>query len=339
MIAQDLPLIDLHRHIEGTIGLETILDLAHQFNVPLPADSVEGLKPFVQITQRQPGVMAFIEKFTIPMQVLVNMETCRRVSYEAVLGAHQEGIDYLELRFSPWFMAEAHQLSPQGVVEAVLDGVQAASQESGLSVNLLGILSRTYGLETAAKELNSILPYADQITGLDLAGDEANFPAALFEKLFDKARDAGLKITVHAGESAGPESIRQAVQVLGASRIGHGLAAASDPSLMDLLFQHQIGIEANLTSNVQTSSVKDYASHPVKLFLEQGLLVSIHSDDPAISGITLPYEYNVAAPQTGCSEKQIRQLQLNALESAFLSPREKQKLARSVSDPNNKRID
>ncbi len=329
MIAKDLPLIDLHRHIEGSIRLETILDIARQHNIPLPANSVETLKPYVQIMQRQPGVMAFIEKFTIPMQVLIDGEACRRVSFEAVLDAHHEGIDYLELRFSPWFMAEAHHLEPHAVVEAVLDGVQAASRESGLPVNLLGILSRTYGVETAAKELEAILPYADQITGLDLAGDEANYPAGLFEDLFDKARDAGLKITVHAGESAGPESIRQAVQVLGASRIGHGLSAASDPALMDLLFQHQIGIEANLTSNVQTSSVKDYASHPVKKFLEEGLLVSIHSDDPAISGIDLPHEFNVAAPQTGCSEQQIRQLQLNALESAFLSPREKQKLAKT----------
>lgn len=328
MIAQDIPLIDLHRHIEGSIRLETILDLAQQHNLSLPADSVEGLRPFVQITERQPGVMAFIEKFQIPMLVLVNEAACRRVAYEAVLDAKNEGIDYLELRFSPWFMAERYQLSPQGVIEAVLDGTQAASRESGLPVNLLGILSRTYGAETAAKELDAILSYADQLTGLDLAGDEANFPAELFETHFDKARDAGLKITVHAGESAGADSIRKAVQVLGASRIGHGITAASDPDLMDLLFQHQIGIEANLTSNVQTSSVKDYASHPLKLFLEDGLLVSIHSDDPAISGIDLPYEYNVAAPQAGCSEKQIRQLQLNALESAFLSTREKQNLVR-----------
>ncbi len=329
MIAQDLPLIDLHRHLEGCIRLETILDLAHQHNLPLPADSVEGLRPFVQITQQQPGVMAFIEKFTIPMQVLADAHACRRVAYEAVRDARQEGIDYLELRFSPWFMAEAHHLAPQAVVEAVIDGSQAASQESGMPVKLLGILSRTYGLETAAKELDAILAYTDQITGLDLAGDEANFPAALFEGLFDQARDKGLKITVHAGESAGAESIRQAVQVLGASRIGHGLAAVNDPSLMDLLFRHQIGIEANLTSNVQTSSAKDYASHPVTRFLEEGLLVSIHSDDPAISGIDLLHEYNVAAPQAGCSPKQIRQLQLNALESAFLSTREKQALAQS----------
>lgn len=327
MIATDLPLIDLHRHIEGCIRLETILDLARQHNITLPADTVEGLRPYVQITEKQPGVMAFIEKFNIPMQVLADADACRRVAYESVLDAKYEGIDYVELRFSPLFMAEVHNLKPEAVVEAVIDGVRAGAEESGIQANLLGILSRTYGAETAQKELDAILAYADQIAGLDLAGDEANYPVELFESHFDQARDAGLNITVHAGESAGPESVRKAVQILGAKRIGHGIAAVNDPALMDLLFKYQIGIEANLTSNVQTSSVADYASHPVKKFLQNGLLVSLHSDDPAISGIDLPYEYIVAAPQAGLTDKQIRQLQLNALESAFLTAKEKQALA------------
>lgn len=332
MIIQDLPLVDLHRHIEGSIRITTILDLAREHNLPLPANSVEGLKPYVQITERQPGVMAFIEKFQIPMKILKNSDACRRVAYESVLDAKQEGIDYLELRFSPWFMAETHQLNPQAVVEAVIDGAQAGSRDSGVKVNLLGILSRTYGVQTAQKELETILPYAGQIVGLDLAGDEAHFPAEDFESHFDQARDKGFNITVHAGESAGPESIRIAVQVLGAQRIGHGIAAVHDPELMELLFKYQIGIEANLTSNVQTSSVVDYATHPVKTFLEEGLLVSIHSDDPAISGIDLPYEYQMALSQVGLSQAQMRQLQLNALESAFLSVKEKQALVQAKKD-------
>ncbi len=326
MIIQDLPLIDLHRHIEGSIRVQTILDLARQHNLKLPADSVRRLKPMVQITERQPGVMAFIEKFNLPMMVLVDADACRRVAYECVLDAKQEGIDYIELRFSPWFMAETHQLNPRAVVEAVIAGSQEGSRDSGVKVNLIGILSRTYGVEIAQKELDAILPYAGQVIGLDLAGDEANFPAEAFESHFDQARDKGLHITVHAGESAGADSVRKAVQVLGAERIGHGIAAATDPALMELLFKYQIGIEANLTSNVQTSSVADYASHPVRTFLNEGLLVSIHSDDPAISGIDLPYEYEAAVKQVGLTAAQVRQLQLNALESAFLSPKEKQTL-------------
>lgn len=326
MISQDIPLIDLHRHTEGNIRISTILDLARQHNLFLPAWDEESLRPHVQVQSQQPGVMVFLEKFSVPMRMLVNLEACRRVAYEAVLDAAMEGIDYIELRFSPWFMAESHSLAPQGVVEAVLDGVQSGHDESGIQVKLLGILSRTYGPEIAMKELEAMLSFAEHIVGLDLAGDEANFPAELFERHFERARGVGWKATIHAGEAAGVESVWQSIKVLGAQRIGHGLAIVNDPALMDFLFERQIGIECNLTSNVQTSSVKNYPSHPMKTFLENGLCASINSDDPGISGIDLNYEYEVAAPKAGLTDAQIRQAQLNALESAFLTPREKQNL-------------
>lgn len=326
MISTDLPLIDLHRHIEGNIRLSTIIDLARKHNIKLPAWDEESLRPYVQIQIQQPGVMAFLEKFVIPTQVLVDLDVCQRIAYEAVLDAAAEGIDYIELRFSPWFMAESHKLQPQGVVEAVLDGVNAGKTKAGIKVKVLGILSRTYGPETTMQELEAMLPYADRIVGLDLAGDEANYPAELFQRHFERAREVGWKATVHAGEAAGAESVWQSIKVLGAQRIGHGLAVVDDPALMDYLFERQIGIECNLTSNVQTSSVVDYASHPLKTFLDAGLCASINSDDPGISGIDLRYEYEVAAPQAGLRESDIRCAQLNAVESAFLTPKEKKEL-------------
>jgi len=323
MIFPDLPFIDLHRHLEGNIRLETILDLGRQFNIPLPAQTADELRPFACVSGQQPGVLAFLEKFNLPMQVLGSTDACRWIAVEAVQDAAKEGIDYLELRFSPLFMSEVHHLKPADVVSAVVDGIQTAARESNILVKPLGIISRTYGPELAMRELEALLTCADQIAGLDLAGDEAKYPAILFEEHFQKAMEVDWKITVHAGESDGPQSIWNAIRVLGAQRIGHGLAAIKDPALMDFLFERQIGIECNLTSNVQTSSVPDYASHPLRFFLENGLLASINSDDPGISGIDLPYEFNIAAYLAGLSEKQIRQAQLNALESAFLTPKEK----------------
>jgi len=127
MIAPDLPLVELHRHLDGSIRLSTILDLGLQHNLPLPARTLEGLRPYVQVSTPQPGVMAFIEKFEWMTGVLVNYDACRRVAYENVEDAFKEGIDYIELRYSPWFMAEAHHLRPEGVVEAVTDGIRAVS--------------------------------------------------------------------------------------------------------------------------------------------------------------------------------------------------------------------
>jgi adenosine deaminase len=330
MISQDIPFIDLHRHIEGNIRISTILDLARQHNLDLPAGDEESLRPYVQVQSQQPGVMAFLEKFDLPMKMLVDLDACRRIAYEAVIDAAAEGIDYIELTFSHWFMSQTHTLAPKGVVEAVLDGVQSGKIESGMQVKILGILSRTYGPDIAMKELEAMLPFADHIVGLDLAGDEANFPAELFERHFERAREVEWKATVHAGEAAGTESVWQSIKILGAQRIGHGLAIVKDPALMDYLFERQIGIEANLTSNVQTSSVIDYESHPLKTFLENGLCASINSDDPGISAVDLRYEYEVAAPKAGLTDAQIRQAQLNAVESAFLTPREKQSLVKKA---------
>jgi adenosine deaminase len=333
MIDPHLPLIDLHRHLDGNVRLETILDLGRKHNLPLPAWDVEGLRPHVQLTPSTkgdgsvPGVMAFISKFEWMIRVLVDYDACYRVAYENVEDAQHEGLDYVELRFSPWFMAEAHELDPAGVVDAVVDGVQAAAHNFGQRVNLIGILSRTYGVEAAWKELAALLHRQDDIVGLDLAGDEANWPGELFVEHLRRAREAGWHLTVHAGEADGAASIWQALRELGAERIGHAVAAAHDPALMDYMAEHGTGVEANLTSNVQTRTVPDYASHPARTFLERGMLVTLNTDDPGISGIDIEYEYEVAAPAAGLSPDQIRQAQRNALTVAFLPDDEKRALA------------
>jgi adenosine deaminase len=333
MIDPNLPLIDLHRHLEGNVRVETILDLGRRHNLKLPAWDVDTLRPYIQIAEPQPGVMEFIAKFYWMMAVLVDYDACWRVAFENVEDANNEGIDYLELRFSPMFMAASHGLNPVGVVEAVCYGAAAGKGESGLQLNLIGIISRTYGVDSAWQELDALLTQRDQIRALDLAGDEANFPGELFEDHFRRGRDVGWQVTVHAGEIDGPESIWQAIQELGATRIGHAVTAVQDPELMDYMAENRIGVESSLTSNFQTSTVPDYASHPLRAFLENGILATINTDDPGISGIDLAYEYQIAAPAAGLSPGQIHQAQRNALEVAFLSPEERRVLLEKKITP------
>jgi adenosine deaminase len=326
MIDPHLPLIDLHRHLDGSVRLETILDLSRQHGLHLPAWNPESLRPFVQVTSAQPGVMAFIEKLGWMTGVLVDYEACRRIAYESVEDACLEGIQYVELRFSPWFMSLPHQLDPARVVKAVGEGVDQAVQATRMRVKLIGILSRSYGPQVAWQELEALLQYQKYLVAIDLAGDEENFPANLFVEHFRQAREAGLQVTVHAGEMEGPTSIWRAIDELGATRIGHAVRAVEDTELLSYMRKNGIGIEANLTSNIQTSTVPDYVSHPLKQFLERGLLATINSDDPGVSGITLRHEYEIAAPAAGLSQEQIRQAQENALLVAYLSPAEKQDL-------------
>lgn len=326
MIDKDYPLIELHRHLDGSIRLETIIDLGRKYDLPLPSFDLEELRPHVQVVEPQPGVMAFITKFKWMVGVLADYDACRRVAYENVLDAEAEAIDYIELRFSPWFMAEPHGLDPAGVTEAVVAGVREGEAETSTKANLIGIISRTYGPENGIKELKALLTQKENLSALDLAGDEANFPAEWFDEHFKIARDAGWQVTVHAGEAAGAESVWQAIKTLGATRIGHAIRIVDDPVLMDYMLEHQIGIEANLTSNFQTMTVPDLAEHPLKSWLDMGLLATINTDDPGISNIDLPYEFEVAAPKAGLTPEDAHKAQENALAIAFLSEDEKQGL-------------
>ncbi|HDT2998612.1 adenosine deaminase [Proteus mirabilis] len=331
MIDTQLPLTDLHRHLDGNIRPETILDLAKQHNIALPAYELETLRPHVQITKNEPSLVSFLQKLDWGVAVLADLDACRRVAYENVVDVANAGIDYAELRFSPYYMAMKHQLPIEGVVEAIIDGVQDALHTYDVEIRLIGILSRTFGENACQQELNGLLKHQDKITALDLAGDELGFPGHLFQPHFNRARDTDWKITVHAGEAAGAESIWHAIKELGASRIGHGVKAIEDPRLMDYLAEHQIGIESCLTSNIQTSTITSLAQHPLKKFLEHGIIASLNTDDPAVEGIELKHEYNVAAPAAGLTAAQIRQAQINGLTMAFISQAERDALIKKVS--------
>ncbi len=333
MIDPDLPLIDLHRHLDGTMRLETILDLGRRHGVELPAADVEGLRPHVVVDGAEPDLMSFIGRFRWLVGVLADGSACRRLAYENVVDAQREGLDHVELRFSPWFMAQPHGLDPTAVVAAVVEGFEAAVADTGMSAVLIGTLSRTYGLEACWRELEAHLSCSEQLAAIDLAGDEGKFPAARFTRHFARARDAGLQVTVHAGEAAGPESVWSAIRDLGAVRIGHAVRAVEDPALLDFMAERRIGVEANLTSNLQTSTVASYELHPVKTLLEHGILATLNTDDPTISGIDLEHEYRVAAPLAGLSREQIRRAQANAVEIAFLSEGQKDELLARARGP------
>lgn len=331
MIDTSLPLVELHRHLDGSIRLETILELADQHGISLPANSVEGLAPYVHIDEAAPGLMAFIERFEHMTAVLVDADACRRVAYENVEDAKSEGIDYIELRYSPWFMAETHGMNAAEVMEACADGIRAAERDTGIKANIIGILSRTYGSEICMQELDAILAHRDHIVGVDLAGDEAGFPAHLFKQHFKRVRDAGLHVTIHAGEADGPKSVWSSIRDLGAERIGHGIRSIEDTVLTDYLAENGIGLEACPTSNLHTSTVANYASHPIDQLAGRGVKFCLNTDDPGISAIDIAHEYDIAAPAAGLTPGQIRQSQLDGLEMAFLSENEKSELKLKVT--------
>jgi adenosine deaminase len=324
---QGFPLVELHRHLDGNVRLETVLDLGRRHGVALPAWTLEELRPHVEIVGREASLVDFLAKFAVLRQVMVDYDAVRRIVRENLEDAAREGIDYIELRFSPYFMAESYGLDPVGVVEAACDALEEADGVVPVKARLIGILSRHYGPEIGWREVDAAIRGRDRgVVALDLAGDEAGFPGELFVEHFRKAREAGLRTLAHAGEAAGAASVRQALDGLGAERIGHGVRAVEDPALLELLAERRVPLEVCPTSNVQTSTVASYAAHPLPALLRRGLAVTLNTDDPSISGIDLAHEYRVAEEELGLTPQELRTLQENALEAAFLTPEERRAL-------------
>ncbi len=326
MINTSIPLVDLHRHLDGNVRVNTIWELGHQHGIALPADSLETLAPFVQIQGKETSLVAFLKKLDWMVAVLADLDAVKRVAYENVADAALSGLDYAELRFSPYYMAMNHKLPIEGVVEAVIDGVKAGLKDYQVKINLIGIMSRSFGQAVCTQELEGLLAHKQHLVAMDLAGDELGFPGELFNEHFKRVRDAGLAITAHAGEAAGSQSMWQAIQELGATRIGHGVNAIHDPKLMEYLAKHRIGIESCPTSNLHTSTVSSYAEHPFRTFMDAGVLISLNTDDPGVSAIDIKHEYRIAKSELGLSDAELAQVQRNGVEMAFLSESERKAL-------------
>ncbi|QDZ92858.1 adenosine deaminase [Shewanella decolorationis] len=326
MINTSIPLVDLHRHLDGNVRVNTIWELGHQHGIALPADSLETLAPFVQIQGKETSLVAFLKKLDWMVAVLADLDAVKRVAYENVADAALSGLDYAELRFSPYYMAMNHKLPIEGVVEAVIDGVNAGLKDYQVKINLIGIMSRSFGQAACTQELEGLLAHKQHLVAMDLAGDELGFPGELFNEHFKRVRDAGLAITAHAGEAAGSQSMWQAILELGATRIGHGVNAIHDPKLMEYLAKHRIGIESCPTSNLHTSTVSSYAEHPFRTFMDAGVLISLNTDDPGVSAIDIKHEYRIAKSELGLSDAELAQVQRNGVEMAFLSESERKAL-------------
>lgn len=308
------PLIDLHRHLEGAVRTSTMLDIARRTGHPLATAPRET---FV-VTEQQTGLLPYLDRVDAGAGILRSEQDWVRAAREVVLDAYDDGLDAVEVRFSPWFINSRTGLDPLAVIDAVTEGVAQAHQIVDLPVGLIGIMLRDLGPEAALPQLESILQRRDSFVAIDIAGNEAGYPASLFTPAYQRAAEAGLRRTAHAGEAAGPESVWEAVRHLGAERIGHGVRAIEDPRLVDHLAEHGIVLETCLSSNVQTLAAKDFPSHPAAELLRRGVLVTLNTDNPRASNVTLSHEFETAAARAGLAAEDLDTLAANARKASFI---------------------
>lgn len=320
----EMPKAELHTHVEGAVRPQTILDIAEEYKLPLPAPTVEELKEKIGMRQGE-DLLAFLKKFDHFRFVFDQPETLQRLAYECIEDNARENISYTELRINP--RKNLAKVSIDQVLDSVLEGMDKAKKDLGVDGRLIASINRSYPVESAMDIARAAVARKDRgIVGLDLAGDEVNHPAAKFKDVFDYAKENGLHITVHAGEARGPESILQAVQVCHAERIGHGVRLQEDPAAMQILKEKGTVLEMCPESNKLLNVTPDLKAYPLKTYLNYGIPVTLNTDDRHIFDVNLAHEFTSLAVNTGLSLQELQKVAMNAVDAAFLPAEEKVEL-------------
>jgi len=326
-----LPKAELHCHLDGSMRVETILELAKEQGVKLPKDNFEELSGYLAVGMDCKSLEEYLKGFDVTCSVLQTKESLIRATYELAEDCAKENIWYLEIRFSPILHTEKNLKLTQ-VVDAVLEGKKMAERDFNIKIGVI-----ICGLRHTSPELSLTLAevsvaYKNRgIVGFDLAGAEDGFPAKDHKESFYLIINNNINTTVHAGEAYGPESIHQAIHFISANRIGHGTRLREDGDLLNYVNDHRIPLEMCITSNVQTKAVDSFEKHPVKFYFDVGIRVTLNTDNRLMSNTTLTDEYMLAIEKYGFTADELKYLILNGFKSAFMPLKEKVELIHKVT--------
>jgi adenosine deaminase len=331
-VIERLPKTDLHVHLDGSLRLSTILDLAEKGRIELPAQDEDGLRKAMNLGQNCGSLVEYLKAFDVTLRVLQTAESLTRAAYELAEDAARENVRYMEVRYSP-MLHTRRGLKLTTVVEAVLEGLRAAQDKYGIESNVIICGIRNVSPESSLEMAELAVAYKNRgVVGYDLAGAEYDHPAKHHRAAFQLVRDNNINVTIHAGEAYGPESIHQAIHVCGAHRIGHGCRLREDGDLLHYVNDHRITLECCPSSNVQTGAIRDLASHPIKLYKNLGLRVTVNTDNRLVTDTTVSKELWHCHKLMGFSMEDLAQIVLSGFKSAFLPFHVKQQYVRHVSE-------
>lgn len=326
-----LPKTDLHCHLDGSLRLKTILELAEKQKVKLPADTEDGLARAIHMGEKCGSLEQYLTAFDVTLAVLQTDEALYRSAYELAMDCAAENVRYLEVRYAP-VLHQQKGLKLTTIVDVVLEGLRAAKRETGIRTGVLICGIRHINPQTSVRLAELCVAYKNRgVVGFDLAGAEMNFPAKDHKDAFQLILRNNVNCTAHAGEAYGPESISQAIHYLGAHRIGHGVRLREDGDLLNYVNDHRIPLECCPSSNVQTGAVTDLASHPLKFYFDYGLRVTINTDNRLITDTSVTKEMWLAHKYMGLSLEDLQTIIISGFKSAFLPFREKQDVLKQVN--------
>jgi len=331
-----LPKVELHRHLEGSLRLTTMLDIADRHGVTVPV-SMFNLSGLVQVQDQDPMTFTnFLEKFKTLRLFYKSPDVIHRVTQEAIEDAARDNIRYMELRFTPVALSRAEGFPLHDVMDWVASSASESARKNNIKVGLIASVNRHESPELAEQVAWLAAEHIkDGLVGLDLAGNEAEFKAEPFRDIFKEAKQSGLHVTIHAGEWGPAANVREAIEVMGAERIGHGVRVLEDEKVVALAKERGTTFEVCVTSNYQSGVVKSLPEHPLPRMIEAGLNVTVNTDDPSVSRITLSHEYQHIGENMNVSFEVLRDSVLKAAQASFLRDAEKKDLVESLRQELN----
>ncbi len=327
-----LPKVELHCHLDGCLRPESVLDVALADGVKLPSFDLDELSSHLRIGEKRGSLEDYLERFDITLSVMQTPESLKRFAYELIEDAAEENVRYMEVRYSP-ILHQQKGMTLDMAVESVKEGLKKGEKDFGVKSGIIVCGIRSISPEISLKLADLAVQYKNKgVVGFDLAGAEENFPAKEHREAFYQIRNNNINSTIHAGEAFGPASIRQAIHYCGANRIGHGTKLKEDKDLMQYVNDHRIPLEICLTSNWQTRSVRSLKYHPLKFYYDQGIRVTLNTDNRLMSDTTMTKEFMLAHELFDFKLHDFREITVIAMKSAFLPHNERRKMIKAIAE-------
>ncbi|HEY5730061.1 MAG TPA: adenosine deaminase [Anaerolineales bacterium] len=322
----DIPKTEIHIHLEGAIRTQTIIDIAKEHNLKLPSYEARELDRHVKIYDQLKDLETVLKAFEIFQNSIASPKVVERIAWELFEDSAKQNIKLFEVRFSPDWAFHGHNLDWDKCLEGLVKAKVRAEAEFDMAIAYIAITSRSMGAESCVKTVDWAIRHRNHIQAVDLADGEKIYPMDDFVKPILKAKDAGLKVTIHSGEDTPASYVIDTINNFKPDRIGHGIHAIEDMKAVELLIEKNITLEVNPWSNYLTNSVRTIEEHPLKKLFDLGVKVTINSDDPEVLETNLNNEYRIAHEVLGMNMDEIAVCNRNAYEASFIPEEEKKRV-------------
>lgn len=329
----DIPKTEIHCHLEGAIRTQTIIDVAHQYNLDLPSYEVRELNKHVKVYDQLRDLQAVLDAFAIFQNSITSPAVVQRIAWELFEDCSTQNIKLFEVRFSPDWAFHGHDLDWDACLDGLLRAKEKAETEFDMAIGIIAITSRGMGAESCVKTVDWAIRHKQDIQAVDLADGELLYPMSNFVKPILKAKEAGLKVTVHTGEDTPASAVWDTIHAFQPDRIGHGIHSIEDMKVVELIKERNITLEVNPWSNYLTNSVLTIEDHPLKKLFDLDVKVTINSDDPEVLETNVNNEYRIAHEVLGMSMEDIAVCNRYAFEASFIADAAKQRVWDKYFEP------